>query len=240
MRRTLEAVHPVSRAGARLPRHRQYAAGAPLALAALLVSGLASGCSGAEVDGPGAGAPSPTPVEATPLETLDTAGVAVPRADPCEGLPETAVVDALGAPATAADRWADGEPARLSPGLRDVVHEWGCAWTAADGSAVQAWVFAPPLTPARAREVARAVVAGDGCRPAPDAPAFGEPTAARLCRTGEGGRVLEAAFSGLFGDAWLSCSVAAPRAETRTAVARSALLARAGAWCSVVLASART
>lgn len=237
MRRTLEAVHPVSRVGERPRRHPAYAVGAPLALAALVLSG----CSGAaEPDASGSGTPSPTPVEATPLESLTTAGVVVPRADPCEGLPETAVVDALGAPATAADRWADGEPARLSPGLRDVAHEWGCAWTAADGSAVRAWVFAPPLTPGRARGVARSVVADDGCRPVADAPAFGEPTAARLCRTGDGGRVLEAAFSGLFGDAWLSCSVAAPRAETRTAVARDALVARAGAWCAQVLASARS
>lgn len=235
MRRTLEAVHPVS-----LParRARRHAACVPLVAAALVLGGCSGGAG--EPGGPGA-APAgstaaPAPADPTPLAEVDTVGVAVPRADPCDALPEAAVVEALGAPATAADRWADGEPASLSPGLRDVAHEWGCAWTAADGSAVRAWVFAPPLTTARARRVARTVVADEGCRLVPGAPAFGEPTAARLCR---GGGTLEATFAGLFGDAWLSCSVAAPRPETATAVARDALVARAGTWCAQVLAAAR-
>ena len=218
---------------------------APPALGLALGLALAlTGCSTVTGDGSGGGAgedragdppstPAPSP---TPLADLDTRTVVVPREDPCDGVPEAAVVDALGAPAADARRWADGERAALAPGVRDVAHEWGCAFVAADGGAARAWVFSPPVTPQRARAVAGDVVADERCQALEDAAGFGLVSAARVCRQGD---VLVAAWSGLFGDAWLSCSLSAPRDEADTPVAREALVARTEVWCGQVLAAAR-
>jgi hypothetical protein len=217
----------------------RYAAPAAL-LAALLVLPGCSGDAGVSDRRPGgaadSGAGAPATAEPTPLAEVDTTAATVPREPPCTGLPETAVVTALDGPAAAARRWGNGEPARLTERVRDVAHEWGCAFRSADGTVARAWVFVPPLTPTRAAEVARAVVADQGCRPAPDAPPFGAATAARVCR--EGGAVV-AAYSGLFGDAWLSCSLARPRRLVDTPLARDALVAGAGSWCVDVLTAAR-
>ena len=48
------------------------------------------------------------------------------------------------------------------PDVADVVHEFGCRWTAGDSSA-EAWVFAPPITRKRAAVLAR-LAGGKDCR----------------------------------------------------------------------------
>jgi hypothetical protein len=64
----------------------------------------------------------------------------------------------------------------------------------------------------------------------PDASAFGSPSVAVGCRAG---RTLTAAYHGLFGDAWLSCSLAVPVGGA----ARADLVDRAGRWCVAVAAA---
>jgi hypothetical protein len=95
----------------------------------------------------------------------------------------------------------------------------------------RAWVFAPPVTPDEARALAAAAARERGCRALPDAPAFGSPTAAIACTGGGDQRV---SFRGLFGDAWLACSLSAPTSERD----QDALADRAGRWCVAVARAA--
>ena len=142
-----------------------------------------------------------------------------------------AVTDALGAevgPDPADTRsWANGDRTKLADGVRDVAHEYGCAWTAADGTVATAWVFAPPVTADRAGELARDARRADRCRPLPDAPAYGAPSIAVSCGTKGGARTT---FQGLFGDAWLSCSLEKPGAAPD--------VDRTGHWCVAVAEAA--
>ena len=85
--------------------------------------------------------------------------------------------------------------------MRDVAHEYGCSWRAADGTVASAWVFAPPVTAARAAELAARG------RPRGRLPAGHRRPGVRRS-VGRGATVAASiAFHGLFGDAWLSCSL---------------------------------
>ena len=81
---------------------------------------------------------------------------------------------ALGEEPSEGSAYRSGQRIRISDDVADVVHEFGCRWTAGDGVA-EAWVFVPPVTRERATDLVR-----DGCRGV-EAPAFGEPSTA--CRT---------------------------------------------------------
>ncbi len=168
--------------------------------------------------------------ESTPLTAYDTAGIAVTRNTFCDAVPDEAIAEALGKEPASATSYDNGDRAQLGMGLRDVAHEFGCGW-AAPGATARAWVFAPPVTPHSARELARAARAEDGCEPIGDEADFGKPSAAVVC---DGGRRPMASYRGLFGDAWLICNVTAdadvPRAE---------LTDRAGRWCVAVVEAAR-
>lgn len=163
--------------------------------------------------------PAEPEASSTPLQDFATDDVAIARGEFCARVAPDAVAAALGAEPADADTWANGDRTRLSDGVRDVAHEYGCSWTAADGSVARAWVFAPPVTTSAAAALGRQSRRADGCRPVPDAPAYGDPSVAVRCGD-------EIAFHGLFGDAWLSCSL------------QTSELDRAGRWCVAVAQAA--
>ena len=199
-----------------LPDMRRLAP--PLVCALVCLVALA-GCS--SDDDPG-GTTSP-PRDATPLSAYDTSGLVVPRADICGLLSTAAAEQALGtAIATTADH-VNGDRAPVGDG-EDVMHEFGCSWSAADGTTVSAWVFAPPVTVTEARDLARRLPRVRGCR-AVGGPKLGADSLITAChRDGK----TELAFHGLFGDAWLSCAV------TGRGMPKE-LRARASVWCVDVL-----
>ena len=198
--------------------------GCVLAAPALALTVLAAGACEDEAPAPSA-EPS---ASATPLADVDTRGVAVAREEFCSRIAPAAVEDALGGPATATDSYANGERARLADGVRDVAHEFGCTWSAADGGVVRAWVLAPPVTRRQAGELGRYAVRENGCAAVPDAPPFGARTVGVRC---EADGAVETAFHGLVGDAWLSCSVVVSGPDDE-------LVERAGRWCVTVLQAA--
>ena len=115
--------------------------------------------------------------------------------------------------------YRSGQRIRISDDVADVVHEFGCRWTAGDGTA-EAWVFVPPVTRERAAGLVR-----DGCRGV-DGPAFGDPSVA--CRTEAAGSETFT-FRGLFGDAWLSCRLTLGTAsQDETAGPSGSLVRRRG------------
>jgi hypothetical protein len=192
---------------------------AAAALATLVAAAALTACDGD--DQPEKPAPS---ADSTPLADFSTDGVTITRGDFCPRVAPSAVEEALGSASEAADSYSNGDRAPVTGGVHDVAHEYGCTWTAADGSVARAWVFAPPVTAAQAAELGRAA-AGKGCRAIKDAPAYGDPSVAVRCGA-------ETAFHGLFGDAWLSCSV-----QSATGTPES-LLDRTGRWCVTVAQAA--
>lgn len=198
----------------------------PLLLAAALPL-LAAGLTACDGGGP-QGQPSATP-SSTPLTAVDTTGLTVPRSAFCDRVAPADAQRALGVEVASSTAYDNGEQAQLTPRVHDVAHEFGCSWTAADGTRARAWVFAPPVTLARARELRREA-AGPGCHVLPKASAFGAPSVAVQCR--EPDHRVRTTFSGLFGDAWLSCEleVAGP--------ARPGLVDRSGRWCVTVVRAA--
>jgi hypothetical protein len=194
------------------------------AAAALLLALTACSNGGGE---PEADVPTATP---TPLADLATDSLALARESFCARVAPAAVEDALGAPAEDAEEWVNGDRTTVAPGVTDVVHEFGCRWRAADGTAASAWVFAPPVTRGQAAGLRRDAVQAEGCREVAGAPAYGSPSVAVRC-TGDPGDTggpggATTTFHGLFGDAWLSCT--APTDD----------LAGAGRWCVSVAQAA--
>jgi hypothetical protein len=190
-----------------------------LALAALALA--TAGCSGGSE--PSSDPPHPTSAP-TRLSDVETRSITVPRADFCPRVAPDAVRDALGAEPDSQHTWANGDRVRLARGVTDVAHEFGCRWAAADGTTVQAWVFAPPVAPGRAERLRDVAAGADGCRPVTDAPDFGARSVAVRCADGS------TTYHGLFGDAWLSCSLTSRDDDA---------LERAGRWCVSVLQAAR-
>lgn len=194
-----------------------------LALVLLLV--CLSGCTG------GTGRPEPAPAPSASVTTLaqyDTHRVRVVRAPFCPRVSPTGLERALGSPPAKSSRWDNGDRVRLPDGTRDRVHEYGCSWTGGDRVHARAWVFAPPVTRGRAKTLSQEPV-GQGCTKQQRAD-FGRAAVEVTC-TRDG--VTEISYRGLFGDAWLSCSLAA---DTDPAE----LAERASAWCVAVLKASRT
>lgn len=212
-----------------------------LLLAALLT--LAPLAIGVAVAGDPTPAPAVRPYVATSLEDFDTARAVVRRGAFCDRLPAAASRAALGA-RSAVTAYGNGQDVPALPGLPggEVSHEFGCVFAPADVAAdsaaqagavqAKAWVFAPPVDAARAQALAAADTGSPaaGCTPRTDAPAYGTPSAALLCAT-DAART--ATYRGLFGDAWLGCSLTLP-----VAVAEDELLERAGTWCVSVARAA--
>jgi hypothetical protein len=204
---------------------------------ALLVAGVATvaivgggllALGGSEDPGPDPGA-GDEPFETTPLATYDTASAAVTRGAFCAALDPRQVEAALDGDPASTDSWDNGETVTVD-GVDDIGHEFGCAYTGADGAVARAWVFAPPVDADRAQGLVRAAGKAAGCEAA-DGPGFGLPTLALTC-TQDG--ATRASYRGLFGDAWVVCEVVRPPGATWDVVDR------AGRWCVGVLGAAQS
>lgn len=165
----------------------------------------------------------PAPYDSTALRDYDTSTVAVARAGFCERVAPDAVSEALGAEATDQDSYGNGDPTELVPREVDVAHEYGCTYVAADGAEARAWVFAPPVTADRAGELLQAAEETAGCERQSGTEAYGAPSVTLVCDY-KARRF--ASYRGLFGDAWLSCSLGLPGRP-----ADKELLDRTGRWC---------
>lgn len=210
---------------------RRLAAGACAAVA------LLGGCTSQQ---PAEPEPQPAAPEPTTLESYDTSGVRVVRSPFCDRLSPTGVEHALGDPPERSTSWQNGDRVRLPDGSRDRVHEYGCAWTAGDGTSARAWVFVPPVTPGDARRLVGSVVRDDGCETSRDTP-FGRPSVTARCTDD---RATERSHRGLFGDAWLTCTLAEPEEsaepgdEAGAPAGHEDLDHRASEWCVAVLEAA--
>ena len=179
--------------------------------------------------------PEPPAYASTALEDYDTSTVALSRAPFCDRLSDEAVAEALNGTADTdstaeAVTYANGESAEIAPGLEDVAHEYGCRIEGRRGAEVRAWLFAPPVTEERASDLIDEASGRGSCTQPATAPSYGAPSLALVCPAGDR---LWASFRGLFGDAWLACSLSVP-----AAVGEDELLARAGRWCVAVAQAA--
>jgi hypothetical protein len=186
------------------------------ALAAVVVTGAAVGVGVAMSTPEKSGSRPASHPLATPLTAVDTTTLAVRRASFCAAVPSSAAAAALGAAVHATSSYKPGPDVAVTATVRDVADEYGCSWTDAAGRTARAWVFAPPITRARAKSFVAAKPAG--CHSV-TAPAYGAPSSALRC----GDSTL---LRGLFGDAWLSCEL--PSHE----------VAQVGRWCLEVARAA--
>ena len=161
----------------------------------------------------------------TPLASYDTSGVAILRTGFCDRVADAAVEEALGGPAEESSDHGNGDVVRLAPGVRDRAHEFGCSWTGG-GVTAAAWVFAPPVPRAQAGDLLRRARSADACEPRPDAPAYGDPSVGLVCTSPQ---AREVSFRGLFGDAWLVCSVRQRGVSAGESVDEA--VDRTGRWC---------
>lgn len=183
-------------------------------------------------------APAVPPVQppaysGTDLTDYDTSVVALTRAPFCDRIPEDAFTEALrGDVGWTVSSYDNGQSAAMTPTLKDVAHEYGCRVGGAglaDGE-LRAWLFAPPVPRSRATELVAEAGSRAGCTRQSQAPAYGAPSIALICPSGDR---RFASFRGLFGDAWLACSLGAPATVTD-----EVLLERAGRWCVAVAKAA--
>ena len=172
----------------------------------------------------------PQAYASTPLADFDTSVVALSRAPFCDRLPDQAVAEALGSEAGATTTYGNGESAEIAPGLEDVAHEYGCRIEGRRGAEVRAWLFAPPVTRSRAADLVEEASGRGSCSRPAQAPSYGAPSLALICPVGDR---RWASFRGLFGDAWLACSLSAP-----ATLGEAELLDRAGRWCVAVAQAA--
>ena len=195
-------------------------------MAASTLALLAAGCT-AEAPPPEPTPPETPAAEPTTLATYDTSGVAVSRTPFCDRVSPTGIEHALGSTASSHREYGNGDILRLPDGTRTIAHEYGCEWTGRRGAAARAWVFVPPISRARAGRLAEDAVGGRCDRTGSGE--FGRPSVATRCRTDVG---VERSWRGLFGDAWLVCTLSgreAPDVSDRAA----------SEWCVAVLEAAR-
>jgi hypothetical protein len=180
------------------------AAGSIVVTVALVGAGVA-------LQSPAPSSPPPPVSLGAPLASVDTATMAVARAPFCDRVPAADLTAALGTAPTAA---SSTSPGKASPVRRQVADEDGCAWSAGSATAA-AWVFAPPVTVAWSRELTGVP---HGCTPLTGV-TYGSPSTAYAC---DGVSTL----AGLFGDAWLTCTLASTDVEA------------VGRWCVAVARAA--
>jgi hypothetical protein len=162
------------------------------------------------------------PASPTPIATLNTAAMQVPRIKFCALVPKAAVSDALGGKPDSDTSYGNGEEEDLAGVGQDVVHEIGCAWNTDEGVSARAWVFARPVAAGFARTVIASGRRTTGCRTV-RGPAYGEPSETQVCRLPDGEHRVR--HSGLFGDTWLTCELSADQ------VVGTELRTRADRWC---------
>jgi hypothetical protein len=214
-----------------------------VAATAALITGTGIAAGTLLLDGDDATTSGPPAFSTTPLESLDTSTLTVPRASFCDRVDPRQVEAALGGEPVDAQAYASGDEVTLADGsaegvtgpITDIAHEFGCVWIRADQSEARAWVFAPPVDQRRAARLVKAVdkeAQGGDCDTSPE-PAYGAPSVGLLCTGEAGGR---ASYQGLFGDAWLACELSSKDPE----VSGAEVLRRAGAWCvGVALAASQ-
>ena len=161
-----------------------------------------------------------------PLTELDTTQLVARRAAFCGDVPAEAVSEALAGEVVATADYGNGDRAKVTGDVRDVSHEFSCAWRGEDGTVARAWVFVPPVTRASADTLIAEARKAEGCRPDAGAPAYGVPSLALACE--DGGTRLRS-YRGLFGDAWLTCQLATP-----ASVAPDVQADRTSRWCASV------
>ena len=186
-------------------------------LPALLLLAAGTACTG---DGGGSGGGANPAAEPTPITAFDAASASLTRADFCDRIPDEAVTAAVGEVAST-DHYGNGERNKVTRGVTDVAHEFNCTFTGESGAIARAWVFVPRVTPEQAKALVAGVRTTKGCQ-AVDGESFGSPATGSVCTTPDG---TEAAYRGLFTDAWFSCSVTAKDLD------RATLLEQTGQWC---------
>jgi hypothetical protein len=191
-----------------------------------------SGCTG---DASSTPRPTPTTQAVDPgstLSDLDTSALVVRRAPFCDLDGPAAVSRALGEEPTDVTAHRSGQRTRIDDGtghdVTDVVHEFGCTWTAG-GARAEAWVFVPPVTRDRARTLVDLAEKAAGCTALTGAAAYGDPSVATTCRRDSG---IQVGYRGLFGDAWLTCTLTTPGGQ------QEELADQAGRWCAAVATGA--
>jgi len=205
----------------RLVRVSGYRPGMRIAAVVLLLA--LSGCT----SDPGSPATPSTDPDPPALSSIDATRVSVARAEFCDRVSPTAVEAVVGRSGAKMMAWANGD--RLpSAGKGEVGNEYGCRWQAGRTTA-SAWVFAPPVDPAKAQQLV-SDAKGMKCARLRDAPAFGSPSVAVRCDLNAPTTIQQ--LSGLFGEAWLSCSLVTTRGQVPS-------VERLGDWCAAVLAAAR-
>jgi len=202
-------------------RHRWVLAAVALAAVVLVAAVVAVVVVTRDGSGGGTRAPAASP---GPETDVDLSALPIARAAFCDRLDAGDVADALDGPVAATRDYGSGERVLLEPGLRDVSHEFGCSYAAANGARARVWVFAEPVARRVATAIARAARGGQGCRSLGASPTFGRPSAHTVCPASRTGRAVT--LRGLFGDAWLTCQVSAP-----ASVPRAALVRRSDRWC---------
>ena len=163
--------------------------------------------------------PKPSP---TPIASLNTSAMQVPRIEFCALVPASAVSDALGGKPESKAAYGNGDVQGVRTIGKDVVHEIGCTWTGKDGSTARAWVFARPVDTAFARTVIASSRKKKGCETV-SGPAYGKPSTTQQCDFSDGSKRFR--HAGLFGQSWLTCELASPAGEAST------LGSRTDAWC---------
>lgn len=162
--------------------------------------------------------PGPAP------QDLDLSHLPVARSLACDTLDDETVTRALGAPATARRHYASGDRVEVADGVTDVVHEDGCVF-ASRAAEARVWVFTAPVSTAHAADLVDRAGRRPWCTVVRDGAGFGEPGATDVC-TSRRPPATTVTLRGLFGDAWLSCSL-----EIREQVTSEAARARAERWC---------
>lgn len=200
-----------------------------LVAAVLAVVLVGRGDGGSSGGGDAGGTRSPATPDPTTLAELATAAPVVRRDAFCDAVATRAAPDALAGEVADETQHANGDTTTLDATTTDVAHEWGCRWTSTTGSSAEAWVFAPPVTRGRANRLARAATRAKGCASYDDGQGgFGDPGTAWTCTTAD---LVIAGRAGLFGDAWLTCTVSDPATAVTGAAGTAALQARADRWC---------
>jgi hypothetical protein len=162
----------------------------------------------------------PVVVPDLPLSRVRLDEIDAKRTPFCRNISDQAVIDAVGGSATASE-YTNGEQTTLEPGLTDVAHEFGCAFTHGETQA-RVWVFAAPVTPHDAQLMVDDAKDDEGCAEA-GVLQFGRPGTVLLCTTPTE-TVLRAV--GRIGDAWAHCELSTP-----VTGADPRLILRGQHWC---------
>ena len=184
---------------------------------------MAAGCSEEE-----SAAPEPEP---TPLASLNTTAMEIPRIEFCPLVPDSAVEQALGGKPDSDASYGNGDEVDVPGEGEEVVHELGCSWSTDEGAAARAWIFARPVDAGFARKAIVSSRRTEGCT-VERRPAYGDPSVTQTCRLPDGATRVR--HAGLFGQTWLSCEVADPGAEV------AAVRERADRWCVDVVGALDT